>query len=332
LLDSFRLARYRVELEVGPQGLLLPRYKGSTLRGGFGRAFRQMCCAQRQDECHGCLLRETCPYAYVFETAPPAGAQVLRNLENVPRPFVIEPPLETRQEYRPGEKLSFGLVLIGNGIRYLPYFIAGLEELGRIGIGKGRRPYRLGAVYFAGLEGGPQGAEKVVFSAADRTVRDAGVLLTGAEITAGVGPDLGPDTGADTPSTHPDRLQIRFLTMTRLKHGGTFVTTIPFHALVRGLLRRLSSLLYFHHGIEWDVNFAGLIERAKRISTTAENVQWVDWDRYSGRRGTHITMGGLVGTVVYSGDLDEFWPLLKIGEYVHVGKGAVFGMGKYRIG
>jgi CRISPR/Cas system endoribonuclease Cas6 (RAMP superfamily) len=129
-----------------------------------------------------------------------------------------------------------------------------------------------------------------------------------------------------------DRLQIRFLTMTRLKHGGTFFTTLLFHVLVRGLLRRLSSRLYFYHGIEWDADFVGLIERAKRVSTISENVQWVDWDRYSGRRGTHIIMGGLVGTVFYSGELGEFWPLLKIGEYVHVGKGSVFGMGKYRIG
>jgi len=44
-LYNLRLARYRVELEAGPEGLLLPRYKGSTLRGGFGRVFRRICCA-----------------------------------------------------------------------------------------------------------------------------------------------------------------------------------------------------------------------------------------------------------------------------------------------
>lgn len=311
-----RVARYRIELEAGPQGLLLPRYKGSTLRGGFGRVFRRICCAQRQDECHGCLLQESCPFAYVFETAPPAGAQALRNLENIPRPFVIEPPLETQQEYKPGDKLSFHLVLIGKGIQFLPYFIVSLDELGHVGIGKGRRPYLLRTVNFVGLDG----AEKTIFSASDRTVRDPGTSLAGAEIL-----------GKTTPSVKNNQLQVRLLTMTRLKHGNRFVTSLPFHVLIRGLLRRTSSLMYFHHGEELDVDFAGLIQRAEQVQTLSEDTQWVDWDRYSGRRDVRITLGGLVGTVRYAGDVDEFWPLLKIGEYVHVGKGAVFGMGQYRI-
>jgi hypothetical protein len=314
-LYNLRLARYRVELEAGPEGLLLPRYKGSTLRGGFGRVFRRICCAQRQDECHGCVLRESCPFAYVFETAPPAGARALRNLENIPRPFVIEPPLETRQEYRPGEKLSFHLVLVGKGIQFLPYFIVSLDELGRVGIGKGRRPYLLRTVNFVGLDG----TEKTIFCASDRTVRDPG-SFRGAEII-----------GETVPVGDHQQLRIRLLTMTRLKHDNRFVTALPFHVLVRGLLRRISSLMYFHQGEELDVDFAGLIARATQVETLSEDTRWVDWDRYSGRRDARITLGGLVGTVTYAGDLNEFWPLLKIGEYVHVGKGAVFGMGKYRL-
>lgn len=89
--------------------------------------------------------------------------------------------------------------------------------------------------------------------------------------------------------------------------------------------------MYFHHGEELDVDFTGLIGRAERVRTLSEDTRWVDWDRYSGRRDARITLGGLVGKVIYSGNAAEFRPLLKIGEYVHVGKGAVFGMGKYRI-
>lgn len=315
-LSNLRIARYRVELEAGADGLLLPRYKGSTLRGGFGSVFRRICCAQRQDECQGCLLQESCPFAYVFETAPPAGAQALRNLESIPRPFVFEPPLETKQEYKPGERLSFHLVLVGKGIKFLPYFILSLDELGRVGIGKGRRPYSLRGINFVGLDG----AEKPIFSASDRTVRDPGTSFTGAEIM-----------GQTMANAANDRLQINLLTMTRLKHHDRFVTALPFHVLLRGLLRRISSLMYFHQEEELDVDFTGLIGRAERVRTLSEDTRWVDWDRYSGRHDARITLGGLVGKVTYTGDAAEFRPLLKIGEYVHVGKGAVFGMGKYRI-
>jgi len=42
-------------------------------------------------------------------------------------------------------------------------------------------------------------------------------------------------------------------------------------------------------------------------------------------------MGGLIGRVVYRGDLTPFTPYLRLGELVHVGKGTVMGMGRYQM-
>ncbi len=109
-----------------------------TLRGGFGHAFRRIICALKDKECTDCLLRQQCVYAYVFETPIPADAQIMRKYTAAPHPFILEPSTNSRKSYRKGEDLSFGLTLIGRAADYLPYFIYAFEELGRIGIGKGR--------------------------------------------------------------------------------------------------------------------------------------------------------------------------------------------------
>jgi len=81
----------------------------------------------------------------------------MRKYPNVPRPFIIEPPLDYGREYHREEKLNFNLILIGEAAKYLPYFIFTFKELGELGIGKERRKYILEKVESLSL------AKKVLF-------------------------------------------------------------------------------------------------------------------------------------------------------------------------
>lgn len=330
MLENFRVAMYDVILVAEGEGLVLPPYKGSTLRGGFGKVFRRIACSMRQQECRGCLLKGNCPYAYIFETAPPPGAEALRNYENVPRPFILEPPLEEKTFYRPGDTLTFGLALIGTAVNYLPYFIVVFRELGETGIGKGRKRYRLRRIDAVDPLGGRRA---VIYREEEMLVHNVDLAVRGRDV-----PELleyyGQTGLAATAhdSVVPLRLAVDFLTMTRIKYGDSFTGKIEFHMLIRSLLRRLSSLAYFHHGEELNLDFPGLIARAGQVRLAEDKTRWVDWERYSSRQDGKVNMGGVVGRVIYEGDLAEFMPLLRLGELVHVGKGAVFGMGKYRVG
>ncbi len=315
LINKFRLAKYEIDIAAGEEGWVLPPYKGSTLRGGFGNAFQRIACAQRHNKCIACLLKASCPYAYIFETFPPPGAKALRNYEAIPRPFIIEPPLETKTHYAPGEKLTFNLILIGKTIEFLPYFIVSFKELGKLGIGKGRKPFELQEIRAVH----PLKNEcEVIYTGPDYLIKPVNLEIIGEEILA------------QSPAA-ARQVKLNFLTMTRLKFADEFVERIEFHILIRNLLRRISSLAYFHHGWEVAADFNGLIERAADIEILSDKTRWVDWERYSSRQDNKINLGGVVGEVTYQGDLTEFMPLLLLGQFTHVGKAAVFGMGGYEV-
>lgn len=60
-------------------------------------------------------------------------------------------------------------------------------------------------------------------------------------------------------------------------------------------------------------------------------LHWQHPERYSSRQQSRIKLGGFVGKMSFGGDLGRFMPLLKLGEYLQVGKGTSFGLGKYKI-
>ena len=306
-LGAFRLAKFQFVLKA-VDGINLPVYKGSTLRGGFGNAFKKIVCVNRDKVCDSCLLKGKCVYSYVFETPPPADSSKMRKYPFVPHPFVITPPLERNRIYMKGELLRFDLTLVGKSIEYLPYFIFTFDELGKIGIGKGRGSYELEEV---------KSEEKTIYSSRNKTLEST-FRTIGIE-------DLLPRLSCLT------ALHLNFVTPTRLKFDGKLTPILEFHVLIRNLLRRISLLSYFHCGEELSLDFREIIEKSRDVVTAKSDLSWVDWERYSSRQETKLKMGGFTGPVTFTGELEPFLPFLLLGQYVHVGKGTSFGLGKYQI-
>lgn len=309
--EKFTLVRFRFYLR--PRGkIYLPRYKGSTLRGGLGSVFKQTVCVGQDKECPGCLLQERCTYAYIFETPlPREGKNTSKfNLPYSPHPFVLEPPLTSKTEYSPEEEIVFDLVLLGRGIDYLPYFIFVFEELGRKGIGRSRGKYEL--IRVESEEG--------------ERIYQSGKFSTAYQIKS-----LQGMINETEPEKNCRKVTINFLTPTRIVLKGRLTRELNFQLFLTNLLRRISWLSQFHNDKELEFDYKYLISQAERIKTEAKDFQWYDWERYSSRQNLRMKLGGFVGRILYEGDLKEFLPFLKLGEYLHLGKGTSFGLGKYKI-
>lgn len=311
-LVNFNLSRFLFTLKA-MESISLPEYKGAVFRGAFGYAFKKVVCITKKNDCLSCLLKGKCVYAYIFETPPPSDSTLMRKYPSAPHPFVLTPPLEDDRAYEPGELIKFELVLIGKAIDFLPYFIYTFEELGRMGLGKRRGKFSLEDVQV----GEANSKRKVIYTGTEKILRPAPKETNFLKINS---PPQGPCT-----------IHLIFLTPTRLRFNGDLTSDLEFHILLRNLLRRISLLSYFHCGAELAVNFRELIKEAEKIQTKKRNLHWYDWERYSTRQRTKMKLGGFLGEAAFFGDFEPFWPFLVLGEFVHVGKGSSFGLGKYEI-
>jgi CRISPR-associated endoribonuclease Cas6 len=353
-LHNFKFAQFQFLLKA-LDCINLPVYKGSIFRGAFGHAFKKVVCVHpvrksreesnvsktilkpdpavgqrgiisngvtRENICDSCLLKGKCVYSYIFETPPPSNTSRMRKYPFAPHPFIITPPLEEKRTYRQNDTLSFELTLIGKSIDYLPYFIYTFDEMGKMGIGKGRGKYQLenvGQRTKVKGEGLEKEEAKLIYSGRDKTLKNNFMVLRVDDLSS----------FSDLP---PSTLHLRFLTPTRLKFDGSLSPKPEFHILIRNLLRRISLLSYFHCEEELGLDFKGLIERSKDVKVKKQNLSWFDWERYSNRQETKMKMGGFIGSITFEGNLKEFLPLIMLGEYIHVGKGTSFGLGKYEPG
>lgn len=293
--------------------LHLPPYKGSAFRGGFGHALKRIACSTPERLCETCYRPDRCVYSYLFETKI---AQAGAGDEMIPRPFVLVPPLETYANYEPGDVLSCDVVLVGDAIDYLPYFVAGLGQLGHQGIGKGVGRYVITGVQCLRLNA----PAYELYSGPDDCFADLRSPTTGRE--------LAMQHRVDS----PEHLTVSFITPTRLKHQDHLLKQAPpFHVIVRRLLDRIAEMSLFFHDTPLALDTREWKHASEAVRLVDSQVRPYDWERYSNRQRTRMKLGGVVGTATYAGELAPFLPLLSLGEWLHVGKGATFGLGKYRI-
>ena len=294
---------------------VVPPYEGSMIRGAFGRAFKESCCPFPHENGNGCPMGDKCPYGYVFETSPPEDAREFAKNREVPRPYVFEPPDGTKMEYEPGEKMRFGFTVVGRAAEYMPYFVYAFSRMGDEGIGRRRASYELENI----MASNPlTGAAEEVFDG--ETVKNRRL------------PTSWDDAVQVARGLEGERLRVEFLTPAFVKfRGGVSPEAPSFAALVQNLLIRLPMLSAVHCGEIWREDFRALVARAQEVETIRDETAWASFRRHSSFKNRVETLEGIVGHAEYAGPLAEFLPLLCIGQIVHVGKRAVFGLGRYRI-
>jgi len=309
-LKSFHLSHLRFTLSPR-ETIRLPRLnKGITLRGAFGSSFRSLVCVHRTLSCDKCEMHPSCPYGYIFSPRVPEESERLRLNRDIPRPFVIKPPLEEKQLFQPGDQLSFDLIIVGKAAKLLPYFLVSFRNLGERGIGVGRGRFEISKV--EALDA--RGQRETIMTEGDPMVKVPEKTLT----------------LSDAPPAPSGPLRLDFLTPVLLKRENQWAQP-TFGVLMRRLRDRIHSLSYFYCGEVLEMDFQSFGEKADQVRSHFECLHWVEETRYSKHRDLRHTLKGWMGRVRYEGEIRDFWPFLWLGQYVHVGKAAVFGQGWYRV-
>ena len=314
--QKFSFAKFELKL-VAEQEIQLPKFKGSALRGGFGNVFHNICCTTKKQDCTVCILKENCAYSYVFETPKSSSLKIEHVADNYPHPFVIEPPLENRDTFLPGDVITFSLILFGKSIGFLPYFIYAFDSLGRIGLGRGRGKYKLNKVY--AFDNLVSKNKTVIYNFQSKILEGNFKTWKFEDILKNDREDF-------------ESLQINFLTPTRIVVKKKPVQKITFELFIRTLLRRISWLGKIHCEGDWQLPYHEIISSAREnVAVANDSTKWTDWERYSSRQNRRMKLGGITGEITFKGNIKPFLPLIFLGEYAHLGKNTTFGLGKYSV-
>lgn len=316
-LPALSILRARVTFRLA-EAARLPPFKGALFRGGLGYALQRVSCPPA---CWGraerCTAELGCAYRRIFEPAPPPGRARLHDLQDAPRPFVVEPPLDQRREYAAGEPLELALVLFGDGIAHLPHLVRGLAELGHAGLGRDQARARLERVE-ALSPGQPLGT--LVFRDGEELAPPEIPTLNLSELTL---------AAAELPAD----LHLALRTPLRVKARGAFIESLDLPALVQAIGWRLAALAGFYGEHPWDEDYRPVVEAARGVRVERSSAHWVDWERSSTRPAKPQTMklGGIVGAATLRGVPPAVRAMLLAGGVVHAGKACVFGHGKIEL-
>lgn len=285
--------------------LTLPPYKGSTFRGSLGHIFKDLVCVKPHGQCERCELQDSCLYPRTFQP-------VKNSKHPLPPPYIIEPPAESKRHYTSGETFATGLVLVGDRVESLPYFVDAMKTLGEQGIGKGNGQVQLRSV----MSQGRNGSQRELFDEETGQVSDGAYFVDWD--------DFAP--------VEAEEVTLYFLTPVQLQHKGKLIKgPVPFRLLVANLLRRWKMLERFYGNGQVSTPWELEQQDTGSVVVSDFDVQWQSFSRWSNRQKRYHPLYGLTGSVTYEGDLTPWTPLLQLGEWMHLGKKTSFGLGQYEL-
>lgn len=297
------ILRLRLLAQAGAP-LRLPPYAGSMLRGALGHALLRFSPLPHADQ-QPCALYGSCPYCTLFAALPPPGHH-LQKLSQLPHPYVVEPPPGGHQ-LDAGAQFAFALVLFGRAVPLWQTVLRALASALQAGLTADHVPCRL-------------------LDARQDNRQDS--LWPGA-------PQLDPLT-PPAPVPLGRSVTLRLDTPLCLRRHGRPVRDprqLDARTLLVALARRYQLLLdAWAPGRAPQLDFGQLVVSAASVRLQpGADLRWFDWGRYSQRQRREMKLGGLLGSLHLQGDLAPWSGLLHLGQWLHLGRHATFGMGAYQL-
>ncbi len=235
-----------------------------------------------------------------------------RGINARPHPFVLQPEENITGEKQAGDGLTFSLLLLDRSNEQLPQIVYAVQLMGESGIGSGRR-YGLGRFKIDKITAGRQ----MLYDGSDEVLHQLenihAIAVESCQLKS-------------IPS-----LQVTLQSPLQLKQNNRLNLDLPFHVLIRACLRRIAALEEAYGEGEPELDYRGLVQRADQVQVQKSDIRWKQLFRWSNRQRKKVSLSGLGGSIIYSGELTEFMPILRYCEQVNIGKQTVFGLGRLKL-
>lgn len=308
-LDFFgdlNLLKLKFMAEVGPNSTL-PINLGSTLRGVLGWQLQGLTCPFDRQQCNECSICRHCPYYILF-----AQKSDMSGLADSPRGYIISP-----HPYNNDGIIKFSFTLLGDCCRIAPAVVKAFIRGEKNGIGHRRNAYKI-----INLTASQPGGEPVPLRISKNGCEDfMPPYLLRQWISA-----------ADIDSANTD-YTARLVNPVRLRKKGKYLSKMDWPFFFSSLVRRLEGLnCLFNNGDQLGRrNWKELMSEFKKTDITHVKLQWRDLRRYSNRQGRKVPLGGLTGQVEIKKPSPCYLQWWQAASLVHIGKGAVMGLGKIHL-
>jgi hypothetical protein len=286
---------------------------GQNLRGALGQVMtRTYCAGDRDDPAHV----TTCPVHWLLAAN--------EKPEQERRGYTLVPPTdEPASGLKTGERFEFGITLFGDALKFLPYFVLAIPEMGRGGVGVGRGKFALKSVW---AKNPLTHQRECLLAEGDNLVHTPTLTINHAQVVSAA------ERFLQTLDERNNRVTIQFITPTRLIEEGKLAQAPAFDVLFARLLGRLDELAQqFCDGERRGGEAAQALQRfAEQVRLVESQTRWVEVWSGSRRRDASSPLSGIIGRAVYAAER-EVWrallPWLLWGQLTQVGKSAVKGNG-----
>jgi hypothetical protein len=245
---------------------------------------------------------------------PPLSSDpVARRKYQKPAPaFVVTMPITRAETFDAGDQFELEVLFIGTGIPLIQDFLRSFIHLGRLGLVAGEGRFEVSELYSKESDG----AERVAWrqheplEAIAFTVQPLSWLLQIERIAKTV--------------------MVKFTTPTRLIVDGKPLRKPSFSQVFPFMLRRATSMLYAHGGVEVLDDSARLLQQVRDLSVVESKLYWHDWRSLAGRQD--LVLGGFLGAMSLQGQaLKEIYWVLAVASLFGIGKGATYGGGRFTL-